>query len=243
MYKKIVVSILLVFPALAVDIPASSIPVPAVPGLGLYGQIWQAVDGNGDPVAGAWNSFAEAKADLNVDGRAPDATFIAGLIDYGFGSGDTVGSWLGADGASLSPKGFASRALRGAYIRLSGLLAIPATYGPTPLPNQSLVFAVTSDDGMRLTIGDQVVAEFDGTRSAATDSSLVVFGGPGLYAFTLEYFNAADPGAELKLGWDILQDQNYVAVPAELLYPAPEPENWVLALSGIGLLAFGLRRR
>ncbi len=243
MHKLMIVSLLLAVPAVAVDIPASSTPVPLLPGLGLYGQIWQAVDGNGDPAAMNWTSFAQVKTDLNVDGRSPDATFIGGLIDYGNGSGDLVGDWLGADAASLSPNGFASRPLRGVYIRLQGLLAIPEMYNGTPLPNQSLVFAITSDDGMRLTIGNQVVAEYDASRGADTDTTLVVFGGPGLYPITLEYFNGLDDGATLKLGWDILQDQNYVAVPSSLLYPAPEPANWTLMLAGVGLLAIGYRRR
>ncbi|MCX6598352.1 MAG: PEP-CTERM sorting domain-containing protein [Acidobacteria bacterium] len=234
---------LLAIPAFAVDIPASSVPVPLLPGLGLYGQIWQAVDGNGDPVAMNWSNFAQVKADLNVDGRAPDATFIGGLIDYGSGSGNLIADWLGADAASLSPKGFGSRQLRGAYIRLQGSLAIPDTYNTIALPNQSLVFAITSDDGMRLTIGNEVVAEYDGPRGVDTDTTLVVFGGPGLYPITLEYFNGLDDGAVLKLGWDILQDQNYAAVPTSLLYPAPEPANWTLVLAGIGLLAIGVRRR
>ena len=243
MHKTMIVSLLLAVQAFAVDIPASSTPIPPVIGTGLYGQIWQAVDGNGNPIAKDWSDFAQVKADLNVDGRAPDATFTAGLIDYGSSSFSLVSDWLGADGASLSPKGFGSRQLRGVYIRLQGSMAIPETYNGIALPNQSLAFAVTSDDGMRLTIGNQVVAEYDAPRGADTDTTLVVFGGPGLYPITLEYFNSVDDGATLKLGWDILQDQNYATVPTTLLYPAPEPANWALPLAGLGLLAFSLNRR
>lgn len=243
MHKTMILSLLLAAQAFAVDIPASSTPIPALPGFGLYGQIWQAVDSNGDAVTMNWTSFAQAKADLNVDGRSPDATFIGGTIDYGSSSFSLVSDWLGADAVSLSPKGFGSRPLRGVYVRLQGSLAIPDTYNSIALPNQSLVFAVTSDDGMRLTIGNQVVAEYDADRSAGTDTTLVVFGGPGLYPITLEYFNGADDGAVLKLGWDILQDQNYTTVPTSLLYPAPEPANWTLVAAGLGLLAFSLNRR
>lgn len=244
--KRLVISFAaLAAVALGATIPPPGAPVPPTPGTGLVGQIWQFVDSNGDPAEAGWTSLAEARTALGVGANPPNATFLATTLDYNTAayampnsSFVTVNDFLGADAASLSNAAFGLRQLRSVYIRFTGFVAIPMS----PV-TQVIEFGTGSDDGIILRIKGLDVSGYDGNRSFGSEAGDAEFAEGGLYPIEIEYFNAEDDGAAMRILWDPEKDGSQNAIPVANLYAIPEPGTWVAAATGLAILALRARRR
>lgn len=129
-----------------------------------------------------------------IDGRTPDATFVAKTFDYsaatftnGLGTGTNLQTFLGSDAASLSAD---PATTTDAIIRMRGFVELDAgTYN----------FKVLGDDGYQIRVDGVVVAERNINQSATTTThnQFSVSAG-GLHSIEIIYWDQAG-SAKLKL--------------------------------------------
>jgi hypothetical protein len=208
------------------------VPVPVGPPLA----------GSGNGLNSHWvntsfspHSIADAIAALALE--PGDAGFEASFdgvdpyIDHtdsalpGFVAGGELASPFGAD------DNFA--------VRFSGFLNI--------VTGGTYTFRSYTDDGFRLTIGGEVVSQFDGDRGPDfTDGTVVL--GPGLYA--IEFIGWEQGGIWVdELTWLMPGGAGFVRPDSEVFFtsaPGAVPEPGTVTLLGLGAVAIGVlnaRRR
>lgn len=163
-----------------------------------------------------------------INGVAPTATFISTAIDYPNGSrnvqnsNQSLAQFLGADAASIV--GNPNEQITTSVFRFTGFLTL--------LPGQQN-FALSSDDGYRLTINNTTVSEQSGPRSFRT-TALDADVGSGRVPFELVFYeNFGRTGVEFFI-------DSLLAEPS----PVPLPATATLSLAGLTILGFlGWRRR
>jgi hypothetical protein len=213
-------------------IPASASvgPSPANPGTGLVGLYY-----NAQPTAIDSTDQAAAFAATH----APTASFLSSQIDYPVGAAttipnsSTVAQFLGAaDSASLSPPTAASNTLANSIWDFRGFISIPSPGDVT--------FALGSDDGGRLTIGEVTLIDV-GDRPFGFTSETATFLAAGLYPFDLLYYANPRIAAGVELASTLPGGQSYshlppntTIIPTSFLYSVPEPSS--LSLLGVGIL-------
>ncbi len=166
-------------------------------------------------------------ADAIMANGPATATFLSTAIDYPNGSAINISSntrladYLGVDAASII--GPATRTITRSVFRFTGFLDLLA--GP-----QS--FSVGSDDGFRLSIGGNVIAQQYNQRSFNL-TNITTDAGTGKTAFELVYFeNAGVTGVVFSIDGGL-------AVPS----PVPLPSALLLMLAGIAGLGVASRGR
>ena len=200
--------------------PSVAESLTAVAPAGFLGEYWDE-----DRIVDLTDALGIISAD---DARA---TFIATAIDYPAGGtavlddSTRLEDFLGFDAATLS--GSHSRPIGGSVFRFTGMV---------DLGGGSHSFAVGSDDGFRLSIGGDVIAEFTGQRSFAVSSAVAtVAAGP--QPLELIFFeNAGVTGIEFRV-------DGAIADTALLVSAVPEPGQSSMFLAGMGLLALVARSR
>ncbi len=136
--------------------------------------------------------------------------------------------------------------------RITGYLHIPEAWDQNPDPDvfeYTRTFAVGSDDGFRLKIGDTLVAQATGNRSFPTPPDIVPvrFTAPGYWPIEVEWYhaNGANPGLEVASregAWmpDDWQANEFTVLgdPADDLQVFQNPDALNVSHSGPGLLGF-----
>ena len=124
------------------------------------------------------NVTSTAQADAFIANNSPTATFHSTLLDYPAKAANavahtkTLSAFLGTlDSGSLS--GFGGNTLDSSLFRFTGFIQI-ATAG-------DVNFALGSDDGMRLKIGDVIVTQYDGARSFGFSTGTASFSSAGKF--------------------------------------------------------------
>ncbi|HNI82046.1 MAG TPA: PA14 domain-containing protein [Rhodocyclaceae bacterium] len=104
-------------------------------------------------------------------------------------------------------------------------------------------FQVYSDDGFRLNLGGETVAEYYYDRGPGSSYATLQLAA-GLYALELMSWEQGGVYVD-ELTWDTLGNGVYVTVPQNVLFTTavPEPETWAMLLAGLGLMALTARRR
>lgn len=224
------------------------LPLPSHAATGLSGKLWVHF-GN----AGVLSEIDTlAQADFVVNNFAPDGTFTATQVDYPNGPqptatipGTNFTTVLGADAGSLFPAILGSHEINNSVMLLTG-------YFRADLPDEAHTFALSSDDGSRLTIQGVTVVNNDGIHAVPGINAGpvdVVFTTPGLYSLSLIFFESQP----VEYGIEFLD--NGTVVPAGILYAppleptphaaVPEPGSLTLlgaALAGLAMTAV-MRRR
>jgi hypothetical protein len=177
--------------AAEVRIPGAPISPPLGAGTGLNGAFFAARDvgGNTDPA-------------LSVAlGSPPTVSFVARLIDYGNGEpgGQTLQAFLGANlpaphVTNLPTPGAPD--INPSVFRFTGYINITRT---------TVNFAITSDDGSRLSIGGVTIIDNGGAHANGFGPGVVTvrFPAPGLYPIEILYSETQGQGANLGLFSDI----------------------------------------
>ncbi len=204
-------------------------------------------------------SWAQANK-LILAANGPTATFNTTAICYPDCAGNTVND---------SPETMAQY-VSGSDTNFSYTVSgsqIPTTIADTAMVMTGYIaitqvgtytFYLGSDDGSILSIGGQTIVNNDGQHNFQTDTGTATFSAPGLYAFTLDYFEASgsagldlyasDPTGTCVIG----RGANCAAGTAQtgLFYsslPAaavPEPASlWVMAGGLLGVFGFARWRR
>lgn len=149
-----------------------------------------------------------------IGSQAATATFHSSALDYVPGpttsSATNFGTFLGADGTTLSNPAISGVTLNTAVFRFSGNITIAnaGTYN----------FTTASDDGFRLTIGGNTFSQFPGIRGfGGTTNSIALTAGK--HSFELIYFeNAGSEGLEVRsslVGGSIL-NSSVLSTPSSL---------------------------
>lgn len=155
---------------------------PGVAGGGLLGEVY---DSNAD-------LSHLSDIDALIDSNEPDGTFTATQIHYS--GGNTIGRFLGHDGASLT--GGADATAQTFAIKLTGYIKLDAG---------SHSFDVRTDDGFRLTINGDVVSAYDTVRGAESSLSTFEADRDGFYEVALVYWeNGADQVLDVELNGAVL---------------------------------------
>lgn len=183
-----------------------------------YGEFWDA--------SGQVRTMNDA--DAIIAAGAPTSTFTSTLIDYPRGTqrvtrsnSTTLANFLGSDAASIV--GPTTPTLQHSVFRWTGFIDL--------LPGAQ-TFEVASDDGFRLTIDGDVVAERRGQRGFG-GTTRIIDAGQGRLAFELIFFeNRGRTGVEFFI------DEVYAA-PAVVPLPASLP----LLSFGFGSFWFIRRRK
>ena len=187
---------------------------------------------NGATAATFFGEFWDASTSVSnlnaanavIAAGGPTATFQSSAIDYPQGnvnntrSSTTLAQYLGGDAASII--GPSSMSITRSVFRFTGFL---------DLTSGNQLFQVGSDDGFRLTVGGNLVAQHTNSRgfrfTSATSNP-----GAGRTPFELIYFeNRGRTGVEF-------------FVDGALAAPAPVPLPGAFALLLAGLAAFGFAR-
>ena len=204
-------------------------------------------------------SWAQASSLIAASG-GPTATFNTTAICYPDCAGNTINDspttmaqYVGGSSSNFTytvPPGQIPTTIADTAMVITGYIAITqaGTY----------TFNLGSDDGSLLYIGGQQVINNDGQHNFQTDSQQVNFSAPGLYAITLDDFEASgsagvdlyasNPSGTCVIG----RAANCAAGTAQtgLFYsslpaaPVPEPASlWVMTTGLLGLFAVLRRRR
>lgn len=181
-----------------------------------YGEFWDA--------SGPVRNMNEA--DAIIAAGAPTATFTSTLIDYPKGAQNvtnsnntTLAQFLGTDAASIV--GPSNSSLRRSVFRWTGFVDL--------LPGTQ-TFTVQSDDGFRLTIGGNVVAQRFGQRGFGGTTSTIDAGEGKLPVELIFFENQGRTGVEFYI------DSAYAA-PVAVPLPAGFP------LLAFGIAGFAMIRR
>lgn len=220
---------LFVFVFVSVSVPALAAPTPVGPATGLTGDglnsLW--VDLTYSP-----HSADEAEAALAPGDAGVNAIYsvVTPYIDWA----DSPGSTDGLD-TSTTLYDLPVGADDSYAIQFTGYLNIASagTYN----------FQLYSDDGFRLKLGGEVVAEYIYDRGPGTTGFSLNLEA-GLYALDLVGWEQGGLYAD-ELTWDVTGTGVYVTVPQSVLFTTavPEPETWALMLAGLGLVAGAAKRR
>jgi hypothetical protein len=120
--------------------------------------------------------------------RDPDATFVSDAFDYSASFG-ALGDFLGEDAETLSDP--ATRAISDQYaLHFSGQIYLEA--GRHSFYNMT-------DDGFRLTIGDELVAQYSDPRASGLSEGQVTISESGWYTINVDYFEQWG-ASELRIG-------------------------------------------
>ncbi len=186
-------------------------------------------------------SWAQANK-LILAANGPTATFNTTAICYPDCAGNTVND---------SPETMAQY-VSGSDTNFSYTVSgsqIPTTIADTAMVMTGYIaitqvgtytFYLGSDDGSILSIGGQTIVNNDGQHNFQTDTGTATFSAPGLYAFTLDYFEASGRGANCAAG-TAQTGLFYSSLPAAAV---PEPASlWVMAGGLLGVFGFARWRR
>ncbi|WP_135506865.1 VPLPA-CTERM sorting domain-containing protein [Roseovarius aestuariivivens] len=160
----------------------------------------------------------------------PTATFKSTGIDYGGPSPyilSDLGTFLGADAASLSPASAASIDMLGSVIVLTGTIRLGAGINN---------FEVFSDDGFSMLLNGVEVGRFEGLRGPGSSFFNVDAGFGGDVNMELRYFEGALTQAALRAA---LNGKTITGLPT----PVPIPAAGFLLISALGGLVAVKRRR
>ncbi|MDR7090925.1 retention module-containing protein [Cellvibrio fibrivorans] len=154
--------------------------------------------GYSDPANGS-NLTNLQQINTFINGRTPDATFVAKTFDYGntafnngLGNGTNLQSFLGSDAASLSAD---PATTTDAIIRMRGFVELGAgTYN----------FKVTADDGYQIRVDGVVVAEVNQNQTVKTTiHNLFTLTTSGLHTVEVIYW---DQGISARLKLELSDD-------------------------------------
>lgn len=142
---------------------------------GLHGEVY------------AGRNFRDLDDALASSNRTPDAIFVSDGLDYALNNG-TLAAFLGADAGTLSNA--VGDSIRDQFaLRLSGQIYLEA--GTHRFNN-------VTDDGFRLTIDGQQIAEYTGHRAADGTRGVIEIAEAGWYSIDIDYFEGW-AGAQLQI--------------------------------------------
>ncbi|THD60615.1 PEPxxWA-CTERM sorting domain-containing protein [Phenylobacterium sp.] len=175
-------------------------------------------------------------AQAYVATAAPDYTFTntATTFSYGFANGYTVADFLGADGAGVTAVGSDTQGVNLTAFVATGTINVsaPGTY----------TFSLPSaDDGARVFVGGQLIAEQNFQNGVGLDSAssgTVNLTGPE--SFELFYYQLGG-NADLSFSLTGPGAVSYTTNPVP--NGVPEPATWMMMLIGFGGLGATLRSR
>lgn len=207
---------------LSAAVLAAAFAAPAMAGT-FHAEFWDVdVGSTGDPANNVIDNLADALSIVEgANQRAADATFKSTGIDYPTGpqgpgqTANSLASWLGADGASLS--GLGNVPMLGSIFRFTGLIFVDQGINN---------FTVGADDGFRLTIDGMLAGSFGGTKAFTQyQTPFDNAGAAGLRSFELVFYE----DNQVAVGVEFRKDGMVVA-------PVPVPAAGLMLLGGLGLL-------
>jgi hypothetical protein len=174
-------------------------------------------------------------ADMWISQNTANFTYMTSRIDQTTSEQvGTVSSFLDFS-TMITPPAAGNQSNADTIYKYTGFIAIqnPGQYD----------FKVLSDDGFRLKIGGQTIAEFIGSRDKGETQGWATFAQAGLYPIEIVYFNGGGE-ADLQIKWTNAGNPGGFHVLGSVnneLYKIPAPG--AAALLGLGGLTIARRRR